>query len=296
MSIVGKFARYRQSQIDKKAKEAQEQSGDSPEQGEGEKEKEMSFLDHLEELRWHLVRSLVAILLVAIVIFIYRNWVTDNIYLAPYSDDFPLHQWLAAMGVSDFGGITVSFVALGPYDQFLLALGMAFVGGFIVAFPYVLWEFWRFLKPGLHGHERNRFRGAVFILSVLFFAGVAFGYYIIVPFSVSFLAEFSLSESVSNDWQIKKVIGMVNQILIAGGVVFEMPILVYILSKMGVLTPDAMRQYWRHATVVLLLMSALITPPDVLSQVLIFIPLAILYRVSISISAFVNRKRDKELA
>ncbi|MFK7972574.1 MAG: twin-arginine translocase subunit TatC [Bacteroidia bacterium] len=257
--------------------------------------KEMSFLDHLEELRWHLVRSLVAILLVAIVIFIYRNWVTDNIYLAPYGRDFPLYQWLAEMGIKDFGGINVTTQAIGPYDQFLLALGMAFMGGFIVAFPYILWEFWRFLKPGLHNHERNRFRGAVFILSVLFFAGIAFGYYIIVPFSVSFLADFQLSAAVENQWRINKVISMINQIVIAGGLVFEMPVLVYILSKMGVVTPDAMKRYWRHATVVLLLLSALITPPDVLSQVLIFIPLAILYRFSIAISAFVNRKREKEL-
>lgn len=292
MSIVGKFARYRQSQIDKKAREAQKQSASPEEEGGG---KEMTFLDHLEELRWHIVRSLAAILVVAIVVFIYRNWVTDNIYLAPYQTDFPLHQWLAAMGVKDFGGIEVTAIAIGPYDQFLLALGMAFIGGFIVAFPYVLWEFWRFLSPGLYGHERSRFRGAVGILSILFFAGVLFGYYIIVPFSVTFLAEFSLSDAISNDWRINKIIAMINQIVIASGLVFEMPVLVYILSKIGVVTPEGMKRYWRQAFVVLLVLSALITPPDVLSQVLIFIPLGLLYRASISISAMVNRKREKEL-
>jgi sec-independent protein translocase protein TatC len=293
LSIVGKFARYRQSQIDKKAREAQEQANSSKEEEGGGKE--MSFLDHLEELRWHIVRSLAAILVVAVVVFIYRNWVTDNIYLASYRTDFPLHQWLAAMGVKDFGGIEVTAIAIGPYDQFLLALGMAFIGGFIVAFPYVLWEFWRFLSPGLYSHERSRFRGAVGILSVLFFAGVLFGYYIIVPFSVTFLAEFSLSDAISNDWRINKIIAMINQIVIAAGLVFEMPVLVYILSKIGVVTPEGMKRYWRHAFVVLLVLSALITPPDVLSQVLIFIPLGLLYRASISISALVNRKREKEL-
>ena len=292
MSLVGKFARYRQSQLDKKAKAAQDASSPTPESG---KEKEMTFLDHLEELRWHIIRSLVAILVIAVVVFINRVWVTDNIYLWPYQQDFPLHQWLSNWGVKDFAGVEVLPITTGPYDQFLLALGMAFVGGFIVAFPYVLWELWRFLKPGLHGHEKSRFRGAVFILSVLFFVGVAFGYYIITPFSVSFLADFQVSEIVKNQWRINKIIGMINQIVIAGGVVFEMPVLVYILSKMGVITPAAMKKYWRHAAVVLMVLSALITPPDLLSQVLIFIPLAVLYRLSMGISAFVNRKREKEL-
>lgn len=292
MSIVGKFARYRQSLIDKKAKEAQKQAASPEEEGGGE---EMTFLDHLEELRWHIVRSLAAILIVAVVVFIYRKWVTNNIYLAPYSTDFPLYKWLEALGVDAFDGIEVTAQALGPYDQFLLALGMAFIGGFIVAFPYVLWEFWRFLSPGLYSHERTRFRGAVGILSMLFFAGVLFGYYIIVPFSVTFLAEFSLSDAISNDWRINKIIAMINQIVIAAGLVFEMPVLVYILSKIGVVTPEGMKRYWRQAFVVLLVLSALITPPDVLSQVLIFIPLGLLYRASISISAMVNRKREKEL-
>ena len=287
MGLIGKFKRYRQSQQARKGAPQAKQKTNF--------DKEMSFLDHLEELRWHLVRSLAAILVVGIVIFIYRAWVTRHIYLAPFSKDFPLHRWLCDWGVRCFDTIDVKYTALGPYDQFLLALGMAFVGGFVMAFPIVLWEAWRFIKPGLYRAERRRFRGGVWVLSLLFFIGVLFSYYIITPFAVTFLANFKLDPAISNDWRINRIVGMVNKTIIAGGLVFELPMLVYILSKMGVVTPQGMRKYWRHSVVVMLILSAIITPPDVLSQILIFFPLALLYRGSILISAAVNRKRERDI-
>ncbi|MEO0472689.1 MAG: twin-arginine translocase subunit TatC, partial [Bacteroidota bacterium] len=183
-----------------------------------------------------------------------------------------------------------------PYEQFLKSLSISFVGGFIFAFPYFIWEIWRFIKPGLHPKERKGLRGNVFIMSMLFFLGVSFAYYVILPFAVQFLSNYSLYEGVSNDWRIGNVISMVTQIVIAGGILFEMPILVYYLSKMGILTPQFMKKYRRHATVVLLVLSAIITPPDVVSQILIFFPLSILYEISIRICKRVYKRAAKEAA
>ena len=286
MGLLTKIKRYRKSRKEAASEAAAKASKPA---------KEMSFLDHLEELRWHLVRSLAVIIFFAIFIFIYREWVYDNIYEALLQPDFPLHRIICQLGVRCFEAFPLQEISTGPTDQFFLSLRIAFMGGFIISFPYIIWEFWRFLKPGLYAKERRRFRGSVLVLSFLFFMGVSFAYYVISPFSISFLAWFSLSESIENMWRVNQLVGMVNQIVLAGGLVFEMPVLVYLLSKLGIVTPEGMKKYWRHAVIILLVLSALITPPDVLSQVLIFLPLAGLYRLSIYISAVVNRKRDKEI-
>ncbi|MDB4285935.1 twin-arginine translocase subunit TatC [bacterium] len=290
MGLINKFKKYRTDQKQKAKKPKAEESASEEPEG------DMSFLDHIEELRWHLIRSFIAIGLVAIAVFIFRQWVTDNIFLAPFQPDFPMHRFLCSINDAlCFEKIEVMYIAYGPFDQFLKAIGMGFIGGFVVAFPYILWEMWRFLKPGLHQNEKNRLRGGVFILSLLFFIGILFAYYIITPFSVTFLANFKLAESVENQWRIGKIISMISQITIAGGLMFELPVLVYVLSKLGLVTPEAMKKYRKHAVVVLLIMAAILTPPDILSQVLIFIPLIGLYQISIGISRAVNKKRDKEL-
>jgi sec-independent protein translocase protein TatC len=289
VGLITKFKKYRTDQKQKGKKPEAEASDASP-------EGEMSFLDHVEELRWHLIRSFIAIGVVAIAVFVFREWVTNNIFLAPFQPDFPMHKFLCSINDSlCFDKIEVEYIAYGPFDQFLKAIGMGFIGGFVVAFPYLIWEMWRFLKPGLHSNEKNQLRGGVFVLSFLFFIGVLFAYYIITPFSVTFLANFKLAESVENQWQIGKIITMISQITIAGGIMFELPVLVYVLSKLGLVTPEAMKKYRKHAVVVLLILAAILTPPDVLSQVLIFIPLMGLYQISIGISRMVNKKRDKEL-
>ncbi len=288
MSIISKFKQYRANQ-----KQQNANGEEKPGKKKGP-EKEMSFLEHVEELRWHLVRSLVAIGIIGIVIFIYRQWVMDNVILAPFDKDFPLHRLLCQyMGLCDLPEIEK--VALSPLEQFMMAIKLGFVGGFIVAFPYVLWEMWRFLKPGFHAHEKARFRGGVFVLSLLFFIGVFFAYYIISPFSVQFLGNFQLTDQVVNQWRIGKVISLMVQISLAGGIMFELPIVVYVLSKLGLITPEFMRKYRKHALVVMLILAAILTPPDVTSQILIFIPLFSLYQLSIGISARVNRKREAEL-
>ncbi len=260
-------------------------------------EAEMSFLEHLEVLRWHLLRSFAAIFVFGIVIFLNIKWVVDQIIFKPFEPDFPLHRVLCRFQESlCFEKMPVDFIVIAAQEQFLKSISVSFIGGFIIAFPYFVWEMWRFIKPGLHPHERKGLRGTVFITSFLFFLGVAFAYYIVVPFSVQFFSNYQISSMVSNQWKMGNVINMVAQIVIAGGILFELPIVVHYLSKIGILTPELMRQYKRHAIVVLLLISAVITPPDAITMVLIFIPLFLLYEISIKISALAVRKREAELA
>jgi sec-independent protein translocase protein TatC len=299
VSIISKFKRYRQSQ--KKKAEEQEAAksngkanGQASEQETGE-EKEMGFLDHVEELRWHLVRSFIAIGIVGIAIGINTKWVMDNIMHAPFSKDFWLNTVICNFTGTFCGDINVQMIAFAPFEKFFLMIKMAFVGGFIVAFPYVIWEIWRFVKPGLHQNEQLRFRGGVFVLSFLFFLGVIFAYYIILPLSFRFLADLDIGAGIQNNWGIGKTMGTVLQIPLAGGIMFELPVFVYVFSKLGLLTPEVMRQYRKHAIVVLLIISAVLTPPDIFSQVLIFLPLFLLYQISIGISARVNRKLEAEL-
>ncbi|WNJ16930.1 twin-arginine translocase subunit TatC [Pontibacter sp. G13] len=259
--------------------------------------KDMSFLDHLEELRWHLMRSFAAIVIIAIAIFVNVQAFLDKIVLAPTQASFPTNRLLCAIRESlCFDTLNVEYIAFTPYEQFLKSITISLVAGLIFAFPYFLWEIWRFVKPGLHNHEKKGLKGNVFIMSLLFFTGVAFAYYVILPFSFQFFSSYQISEAIENKWKIGSVISLVTQVAFGGGLLFEMPILVYYLSKMGIITPQGMRQYRRHAIVVMLILAAIITPPDWVTQVLIFIPLAGLYQLSIFISASVHRRMAKEEA
>lgn len=258
---------------------------------------EMSFLDHLEELRWHIIRSLAVICTIGIVIFIYIKEFINFCILQPFKPDFPVHRFMCYLDKNMcFEKMDVSMSATSPYEQFMTAFSIAIFGGFVIGFPYVAWETWRFIRPGLHAKEQGKLRGNVFIISVLFFIGVAFSYYIVTPFSVIFLSQFKIADDVQNLWKIGDVIDLVTQITLGGAVIFEMPIVVYYLAKLGLLTPEFMREYHRHAIVVLLVLAAIITPPDVLSMILIFIPLLLLYEVSIWVSMVVTRNMAKENA
>lgn len=251
---------------------------------------EMTFLDHLEELRWHLVRAIGAVVFFAIFFFIYREFILDEIILKPFQADFPTNKLLCSIRESLCGEVSVEFIAITPYEKFIKALSLSIIGGVVIGFPYILWEIWRFIKPGLHTHEKSGLRGNIFVMSLLFFLGVSFSYYVITPFSIQFLAGFDLTEGLENQWRIGSVISFVAQIALGGGILFEMPILVFYLTKLGVITPEFMKRYRRHAYVILLILAAIITPPDVLSQILIFIPLSTLYEISIRISRAVIRK------
>ncbi|MEZ4776324.1 MAG: twin-arginine translocase subunit TatC [Bacteroidia bacterium] len=290
MGIITKFKQFR--------------SGGSTSNGKGKKtdakveeEKEMSFLEHLEELRWHLIRSFAVILVVAIVIFTKIQWFLDNVILFAFDKNFPLHRFLCNLNADlCFEKIGVIFIAIEPYEQFLKSISISLIAGFIISFPYFAWEIWRFIKPGLHPREQKGMRGNVLVMSMLFFMGVAFAYYIVLPFSVQFLASYKISADIENQWKIGNVIAMVTQIAIGGGVIFELPIVVYYLAKIGLVTPEFMKTYRRHAVVVLLVLAAVVTPPDWITQVLVFLPLMVLYEISIKIAAVVTKNREKELA
>ena len=264
---------------------------------------EMSFIDHLEELRWHLIRSVIAILIGAIVVFIFVRDIVDKILLAPTKSDFVTYGWFCkagrALGLGDsvcMGGVKVSFLSNQMTEQFISSFTIAFVGGFIVAFPYIFWEFWRFVKPALSEKETRRTTGIIFWVSILFFLGVLFGYFILTPFMVNFYFSYSLSPLI----EIKPTFGDFLENLIYTtvgiGVLFQMPLLVMLLAKIGFVTAKFLRKYRRHAFVLILIAAAIITPStDPFSLTIVTIPLYLLYEASIGIASRINKRRQKEM-
>ncbi len=262
--------------------------------------KEMSFLDHLEELRWHLIRSTMAVVIIGCVAFAMSSYIFDNIIFAPSKMDFPTYRFFCELGnyfnyVSDFCAETLPFTIQSRTmaGQFSADIWTSIWAGFIIAFPYVLYEMWKFVSPGLHAKERKNSRGFIFIASVLFFLGVLFGYYIVAPFSINFLGSYSVSDTVTNEFDLDSYIATLRSSVIACGVIFELPIIIFFLTKIGLVTPEIMKKYRKIALVVILILSAVITPPDVASQIVVAIPVLLLYQISIYISAYVLRKEAK---
>ncbi len=267
-------------------------------------EKEMSFLEHLEELRWHVVRSLAAVLIFTIGAFIAAPWIFQNIIFAPARVDFPTFVWLCNLGQL-LGSGDAPCVQEIPFKvqsrfmtgQFSMHIVSSFVIGIIVAFPYVTWELWRFIKPGLYPREKNSSRGAVAAISFLFLLGVMFGYYIMSPVMISFLANYQISDMIVNEFDITSYVGTVVGVVFGSGVLFQLPVVMFFLTKVGIVTPSFLRRYRKHAVVIILVIGAIVTPTaDPLSQSLISIPLYLLYEISILISAGVIRKKEREEA
>jgi sec-independent protein translocase protein TatC len=265
-------------------------------------EKEMTFLEHLEELRWHLLRSGAAILVFTILGFIFHQEIFRSVILAPKYPDFWTYRMLCKLGaVVNAPGLCVKeldfiIISRDPTGQFMMAITYSIVIGLVVAFPYIFWELWRFITPGLKREERRAARGGVFWVSLLFFTGVAFGYYVVAPLAINFLANFKVDPSVANQFDISSYISLLIMMVLACGLTFQLPVVAAVLSQIGLLTPAFMREYRRHAFLVILVIAAIITPsPDVFSQLLVAAPLYILYEISIGISGRVNRRRLKEL-
>jgi sec-independent protein translocase protein TatC len=265
-------------------------------------EKEMSFLDHLEELRWHVIRSLIAVVIFTIVAFVMAPWIFQNIVFAPARVDFATFKWLCKLG--DLIGHEALCVKEIPFKvqsrfmtgQFTMHIMASFIIGLVIAFPYVVWEIWRFIKPGLQVKERRYSRGAVAAVSILFFSGVLFGYFIIAPWMVYFLANYSISDMIVNEFDITSYVSTVVLLVLGSGLLFQLPVVIFFLSKMGIVTPQFLRKYRKHSVVVILIIAAIVTPPDPLSQIMITIPLYILFEISIVISAIVARQKAKDEA
>ena len=261
---------------------------------------EMSFLDHLEILRWHLIRSGIAILLFSILAFIFKEIIFDVVLLAPKDPNFLTYRFLCnisqALGLGDALCIKespFSLMNINMAGQFSAHLLTSFYAGFILAFPHVFWEIWRFVLPALKEKEAKVSRGIVFFSSLLFLTGVIFGYFVIAPLSINFLGSYQVSQTVANQISLTSFISTVTTISLANGIIFELPILVYFLTKIGLLTPEFMRTYRRHAMVITLILSAIITPPDITSQILVSFPLIILYEISIQISKAIVKKNNQ---
>ncbi|MCA6074434.1 twin-arginine translocase subunit TatC [Fulvivirga sp. 1062] len=261
----------------------------------------MSFLDHLEELRWHLIRALIAIMTISIVVFMAKDFVWDTVIFGPAQTDFLTWRMLCKVGdlinsqalcIDDIPFMIQSRKMTG---QFTMHITSSFVIGLIVSFPYVFWEIWRFISPGLYSKERQLSRGAVFFVTLLFMMGVSFGYFVMAPLAVNFLANYQVSSLVQNEFDITSYVSTVSMLVLGSGILFQLPIVVYFLTKVGLVNPQLMRAYRKHAIVVILILGALLTPPDPLSQILIAIPLFGLYQFSIFISGRVIKRQAREL-
>jgi len=260
---------------------------------------EMTFIQHLEVLRYHLMRSAIAILVLAIAAFVNKSFLFDTVIFGPKRSDFFTFQKLCEFSgflsekvpslVEDASLLCIGqdFPALQNIDmagQFTSHIMVSLIAGLVLSFPYILWELWRFIKPGLEKNESQYARGLVFWASLLFSTGVLFGYYVIAPLSVNFFFTYSISSEVQTLPTLSAYVSTVTGVVLAAGIVFELPLIVYFLSKVGILSPEILRKYRKHFVVAALILSAIITPPDIFSQILVTIPLVILYEISIRIS------------
>ncbi|PWA09965.1 twin-arginine translocase subunit TatC [Flavobacterium laiguense] len=262
---------------------------------------EMSFLDHLEELRWLLVRSTSAVLIMAFVTYFISDYLFDVIIFGPTRPSFFTYTFFCdlshQLGFAESICITeMPFIIQNTEmeGQVNIFVWMCVLAGFILSFPYILWEVWKFIGPALYEKEKKNAKFFIFTSSLLFFLGVLFGYFVVIPMSVNFVATFTVSDVVKNQFTLDSYIGMVKTSILASGLFFELPILIYFLTKLGLVTPEFLRKYWKYAVVIILIVAAIVTPPDVVSQTIVAIPMLIIYEVSILISKLVVLNKKKE--
>tara|TARA_R110001592_G_scaffold151883_1_gene378919 strand:+ start:146542 stop:147387 length:846 start_codon:yes stop_codon:yes gene_type:complete len=267
---------------------------------EEEEENGMSFLDHLEQLRWHLLRSVSAILVFMVLAFLSKGFVFGQVILGPSKVDFVTYRLLCKL--SDMLSLPALCIDQLPFiiqsrqmtGQFSMHVTSSLVVGLIAAFPYVFWEVWKFISPGLYSKERNAARGAVFFVSLLFFLGASFGYFILAPLSINFLSNYQLDPSIANEFDITSYVSTLVMLVLASAVMFQLPVVIYFLTQAGLVSSTMLKAYRRHSIVVILVLSAVITPPDVISQILIAMPILVLYETGILIAKRLERKRRAE--
>lgn len=260
-----------------------------------EPKKEMSFFDHLEELRWRILRAAIAVISFALAAFIFKDFVFNDIIFAPTRADFISYEYWCLL-INKFG--LPQNLCLGNFDftiintemagQFMVHIKIAFAIGVIAAFPYLVFELWLFISPGLHLNELKASRRAIIASSFLFFIGVFFGYFILTPFSLDFLSKYNVSSIVANTFTLTNYIDFVSTLVLASGIMFQLPMAVFLLAKMGIVNARMMKEYWRYAFLICMVLAAIITPPDVASMVMVGIPLFGLYILSIFVAKRVN--------
>lgn len=271
--------------------------------GDGEKA-EMSFIEHLEALRWHIMRAAIVWLVATIGLFIYIDWIFDNIVFAPAQSSFITYSMLCnlghSLGIGDalcMPPINIKLQGNTVSGPFMSAISISMVGGIILAFPYLFWELWKFIKPALSSKELKYARGSLFWISLCFFTGAAFGYFILAPFTFNFLANFTLGTKNVYSYlpTLDDYIDTLNNIILGCGLSFELPVLAYVLAKIGLISGDFLRKYRKYASVIILILAAIITPsPDWTSQVIVAVPLLLLYEISVLIAGRIDKQKAKE--
>ena len=264
------------------------------------KQAQMAFIDHIEELRWHIIRAILAILIASAYCFFNIEWIFTNIILGPTQNDFISYQYLNKLGellhidVLKLKDMSIQFQNTELSGQFMMSFSVSFMMGLIVAFPVVFWELWKFIRPALKANELKYARGIVFWSSLLFFIGVLFAYYVIAPFTINFFANYQLSPQFKNIITITNYYDTMSDLIMGMGLVFELPVIVYFLSRIGILTPKLMRDKRRYAILIIFFLAVIISPPDWFSCWLIALPLMLLFEISIGISDRANKARMKK--
>lgn len=262
-------------------------------------EAEMSFFDHLEVLRWHIIRSVIAIIVFAIIAFTFYDFVFEEVIMGPKNLDFWTYRMMCKVGHAfNLEGFCVEKIPFNLINtdlggQFMLQINSSLLMAIAMGFPYLLFEVWLFIKPALTDVERKSAQGFVLYATLLFLIGALFGYYIVVPLSVNFLANVSLSDEIVNQITIDNYLSTIATLTLGCGIIFLLPILIFILSKLGIMTPQFMRASRRYAIVIILTIAAIITPTaDIITLLTVSAPMFLLYELSIMVSANVKKKKD----
>jgi sec-independent protein translocase protein TatC len=263
----------------------------------------MSFIEHLDVLRGHLFKSAVAVAVGAIIMAVYNKFIVTRILMGPTHQDFWTYRALCDVGRKwGFGDklcmaeIHLRMQSNAVAGQFDTYFNIILIGGFIIAFPYVFWQFWKFTKPALKEKELRNTRGVIFWVSMLFFLGVLFGYFVIAPYTISFFANFSLDTNIENIWTISSYFTTISQLILGAGLAFQLPLVMYFLAKIGVVSAAYLRRVRKYAILVIVIVTSIITPPDMLSTIIASVPLILLYEISILLCVKVEKKEAKEEA
>ena len=256
-----------------------------------EEDKNMTFLEHLEELRWRLVKSAIAIVVVGSALFYFKEWIMNRIFLVMLKSDFISFRLMCQW----FGICTpdtpVQMQSTNVSGQFSYALMMSVLGGIVLASPFIFYQLWAFIKPGLKQTEKTVMNGMFIYVSLLFLLGILFGYFVVAPLCIHFFVNFTLSKDIDNIFTVDSYMGMILSTVFYSGLFFLLPVIAFVLTKMGIITPDFLKKYRKHAIVGVLILSAIITPPDLISQVIVAIPIALLYEIGILVSRRVEKQQ-----
>lgn len=259
---------------------------------------EMTFFDHIDELRKHLFRSVIAILIGSVLVGYYNKFIIRNILMGPIHSDFVTYRYLCSLGrflkMGDslcLNTVSIKMQSNAVAGQFNVFLNVILIGGLIIAFPYVFWQFWRFVKPALKNNELKGTRGVIFWVSLLFFIGILFGYYVIAPYTINFFAGFQIDESIENFWTIASYFNTMMPLVLGSGLMFQLPLVLYFLAKIEVVSSTFLKKYRKHAIMVITIVVSIITPPDILSTIICSIPLIFLYEISIFLIVGIEKKR-----